>query len=350
MPQPAQAGPARKSSFDQQGSQNESSPDTIAPQDGQRGGSAKSMAARIGAAIRVTQPLFRVPSISTSAAMSAPEIFDCRRRRLRRDRAATGFAAHDFLHARMADELLDRLDSVQRNFTTALNLGCLDGRVGDALRARGIDSVAADPGFRFARAAGGVQCDEDRLPFADASFDLVVACGGLDQVNDLPGALTLIRRALRPDGLFLGAFIGAGSLPRLRAALLGAEDRAVARLHPQIDVRSAGDLLARAGLALPVADSERVTIRYGSLFALLADLRGTASTNLLADAAPPLSRAALGQAAALFQAGADPDGKVGETIEIVHLLGWAPAPDQPRPARRGSATASLAAALRPKPD
>jgi SAM-dependent methyltransferase len=280
--------------------------------------------------------------------MSVPEIFDRRRRRIRRDRAAARFANHDFLHARMADELIDRLDSVQRRFTRALDLGCLDGRVGQALRARSIGVFSADPGFRFAGAAGGVQCDEDRLPFADANFDLVIACGGLDQVNDLPGALALIRRALRPDGLFLGAFVGAGSLPRLRAALLGAEERAVARLHPQIDVRSAGDLLARAGLALPVADSESVTVRYSSLFALLADLRGAASTNLLEGAVPPLTRAALARAAELFEAGADADGKVGETIEIIHLLGWAPSPDQPQPARRGSATASLAAALRLK--
>jgi SAM-dependent methyltransferase len=195
-----------------------------------------------------------------------------------------------------------------------------------------------------------VQCDEDRLPFADSSFDLVVACGGLDQVNDLPGALALIRRVLRPDGLFLGAFVGAGSLPRLRAALLGAEERAVARLHPQVDVRSAGDLLARAGLALPVADAERVTVRYSSLFALLADLRGTASANLLVSDVPALSRAALARAAELFRSGADPDGKTGETVEIVHLLGWAPSPDQPKPARRGSGTTSLAQALRQKRD
>jgi SAM-dependent methyltransferase len=281
--------------------------------------------------------------------MSAPEIFDRRRRRIRRDRAAPGFAAHDFLHARMAVELLERLDSVQRPFTRALDLGCMDGRVGKALEARGIAVVSADAGFRFARDAGGVQCDEDRLPFADASFDLVIACGGLDQVNDLPGALVLIRRALRSDGLFLGAFAGAGSLARLRAILLASEDRAVARLHPQIDVRSAGDLLARAGFALPVADGERVTVRYGSLFRLLEDLRGTAANSLLADAAPPINRTALARAAELFAAAADADGKTAETIEIVHLLGWAPAPDQPKPATRGSATASLAEALRKKP-
>jgi SAM-dependent methyltransferase len=178
---------------------------------------------------------------------------------------------------------------------------------------------------------------------------LVVACGGLDQVNDLPGALTLIRRVLKPDGLFLAAFVGAGSLPKLRTAILGAEDRAVARLHPQIDVRSAGDLLARAGFALPVSDSERVTVRYGSLIALLADLRGTATTSLLAGPVHSLTRTAIARAVAEFQRGADADGKSGEAIEIVYLLGWAPAPDQPKPARRGSGTTSLADALRGKP-
>lgn len=276
-----------------------------------------------------------------------PEIFDRSRRRVRRDRVAAGFADHDFLHARMVEETLDRLATVQRRFERALDLGCLDGKVGAALRARGMDVISADPGFRFARAAGGVQCDEDRLPFADGSFDLVVACGGLDQANDLPGALALIRRALRPDGLFVGAFLGAGSLPRLRAGLLASEERAVARLHPQIDVRSAGDLLSRAGFALPVADAERVTIRYGSFFALLRDLRGAGATSLLSGPVIPLARSALATAAEHFAAAADPDGKTAETVEIVHLLGWAPAPSQPQPARRGSASASLADALRP---
>lgn len=278
--------------------------------------------------------------------MTTPEIFDRARRRVRRDKAATSFPGHDFLHARMTDEMIDRLDTVQRRFGRALDLGCLDGKIGAALRGRGMEVVSADPGFRFAHAARGVQCDEDRLPFADGSFDLVVACGGLDQVNDLPGALTLIRRVLKPDGLFLGAFLGAGSLSRLRTALLGAEERAVARLHPQIDVRSAGDLLGRAGFALPVADADRLTVRYSSLFSLLADLRGAGASSLLAGAVTPLTRDTLSSAAERFAAAAGPDGKTAETVEVVQLLGWAPSPDQPQPARRGSATASLADALR----
>ena len=228
-----------------------------------------------------------------------------------------------------------------------LDVGCFDGSWAPP---PGTRVARLDPGYRFAKAAGGVQGDEDRLPFADASFDLVVSAGVLDQVEDVPGALILARRVLRPDGLFLGAFLGAGSLPRLRAALReGERGRPAARLHPQIDVRAAGDLLVRAGFALPVADVEHVTVRYPNLFRLMADLRGMAAGNLLASRAP-LGRAALARAAEAFASTADADGRVAETFSIITLTGWAPAPSQPQPARRGSGTASLAAALRPGPN
>lgn len=277
--------------------------------------------------------------------MSAPDIFDRRLRRLRRDRAAPAFADHDFVRAAMLDGIAERLSSVRREFRDMLDLGCADGGF---VAPPGAEVARADPGHRFAAASGGVQADEDRLPFADAAFDLVVAAGSLDTVNDLPGALTLIRRALRPDGLFLGAFLGAGSLATLRAVLREAEaDRPAARFHPQIDVRSAGDLLVRAGFALPVADVETLTVRYASLARLFADLRGMAATSLLPNPAP-LTRATLTRAAAGFAARADADGRVAERFEIVTLTGWAPSPDQPTPARRGSATASLADALKPR--
>ena len=157
---------------------------------------------------------------------------------------------------------------------------------------------------------------------------------------------------MRPDGLFLAAFAGAGSLPRLRSAMLAADAAqgggAAARIHPQIDVRAAGDLLGRAGFALPVADADGIDIRFPHLAGLIADLRGMAATNILADRArAPLGRAALAAAFADFADHADPDGKTAEHFEILYLIGWAPSPDQPKPARRGSATASLAAALRP---
>lgn len=279
--------------------------------------------------------------------------FDRALRRIRRDRAwASGGA--DYLIERVADELVERLALVKRPLRDALDLGCGRGYLGARLRERGIATVSADAGARFAAAAGGVQCDEDHLPFADGAFDLIVSVGALDTVNDLPGALTLIRRALRPDGLFLAAFAGAGSLARLRAAMRAGEEaelggRASAHIHPQIDVRAAGDLLTRAGFALPVADCETVTVRFPSLDMLIGDLRAMGATNMLQGRARRLfGKAGLAAARAAFSAHAEADGKVAERFEIVHVSGWAPGPDQPRPARRGSAGMSLADALKPR--
>ena len=168
----------------------------------------------------------------------------------------------------------------------------------------------------------------------------------LDTVNDLPGALVQIRRALRPGGLFLGAFAGAGSLPKLRAAFRTA-DPGAARIHPQIDVRAAGDLLHRTGFALPVADVEGLTARYADLPALIRDLRGMAATNVLADRSP-LSRATYAAAATAFAAQADPDGRVAERFEIVFMTGWSPAaPRNERDQRDRRRAASAARPSRP---
>lgn len=277
------------------------------------------------------------------------DIFNRRLRRMRRDRAATGFAAHNFLYRHMADEILDRLGDVSRTFEKALLIGCPDSFLKDALLSQGMAVVSTDPGHAFSRAAGGVQADEDALPLADGSFDLVIACGTLDSVNDLPGALVLIRRILRPDGLFLAAFPGAGTLPVLRSALLkGDADRPAQHVHPQVDVRAAGDLLARAGFAMPVADGDGLTVRYSSLFSLMSDLRGMGASNMLVSRPPHMMREQLGRAAVAFADAADSDGKTGERFGIIFLSGWAPAPGQPKPARRGSANVSLADALRRK--
>jgi len=282
--------------------------------------------------------------------MSQDLPFDRSLRRLRRDRAARRSGEADYLAALVADELIERLDLVKRDFRDALDLGCASALLTERLRGRGLNVTAADPGFAFVGAAGGVQCDEDRLPFGEGAFDLVVSCGTLDTVNDLPGALLLIRKALRPDGLFLGAFAGAGSLPRLRSAMLAAdsaEGGAAAHIHPQIDVRAAGDLLTRAGFALPVVDCHGLDVRFAGLDRLVADLRAMAATNILAARSrKPVTRLGLAAAAADFAAAADPDGKTAERFEILYLLGWAPAPDQPRPAARGSGTTSLAEALK----
>ncbi|WP_186729134.1 class I SAM-dependent methyltransferase [Sphingomonas panacisoli] len=275
--------------------------------------------------------------------MDSPEIFDRAARRRRRDRAAPSYAAHDFLRAAMLEGIDERLASVKREFRDVLDLGCFDGSFApppDAAVTR------IDAGAVFAKQVGGTQADEDRLPLEPESFDLVVSAGVLDSVNDVPGALAQIRRALRPDGLFLGAFVGGQSLSQARAAFREAEaDRPAARFHPMIDVRSAGDLLVRAGFALPVADGETLTVRYPDLFGLIADLRGMAAGNVLRDRVP-LTRRALAAAAQAFADRADPDGRVAERFDLIFLTGWAPSPDQPKPAKRGSATASLASALR----
>lgn len=279
--------------------------------------------------------------------MADGEIFDRILRRHRRDRAAR--LGPDFMRAHMAEELVDRLADVKRPFTRALDLGCGDGALGRALAGRGLRVTSVDAGLAYARAAGGIVCDEDRLAIGDATMDVVLSANALDTVNDLPGALTLARRVLRPDGLFLGAFLGAGSLPRLRAAMMAADlasGGASPRIHPQIDVRSAGDLLARAGFTMPVADGAALTVRYPDIFRLIADLRTMAGTNLLVTRdRRPIGREALFAAAQAFAAQADADGRISETFEIVYLSGWAPDASQPRPARRGSGAQSLADVL-----
>jgi len=284
----------------------------------------------------------------TSPAVEPPEIFDRHLRRLRRDRAAPGFAHYSFVRDAIVEALLDRLDLVKRDFAHALDLGTADGGLRRALEARGIQVTASDAGARFA--GEGVQCDEDRLPFAPESFDLIVSAGVLDSVNDLPGALIQCRRALKPDGLFLAGFVGAGSLAWLRKALLVADqatgDAVPQRVHPLIDVRAAGDLLARAGFVLTVADSEPLDVGYGDPFRLMSDLRGMAATNMLTGQTLPLTRGRLASLSQAFAVAAGPDGRLRERFELVFMTGWAPGPNQPQPARRGSGTTSLAAALR----
>lgn len=252
-----------------------------------------------------------------SAPGSVPEIFDRAARRLRRDRAQPAYAQHAFLHDWMLEGIYDRLASVTRSFTDVLDLGSADGR----FTMPGATITRLDPGAAFA--TGGVQADEDRLPFLPGSFDLIVSVGVLDTVNDLPGALTLIRRALKPEGLFLGAFLGAGSTPKLRAAFRAA-DPGAARVHPLIDVRAAGDLLLRTGFALPVADAEGIVARYGNLLALVRDLRGMAASNVLAGRRA-LTRTTFAAANDAFVAQADPDGRVSERFEAIFMTGWAPA-------------------------
>lgn len=257
--------------------------------------------------------------------MTAATLFDRRARRLHRDRAARS-ASDAFVHAHAFDDALERLGFVRRDFGRALLIGCINPAWPARLERIVSDIVVADPSPVAAHAADGVVADEDRLPFADASFDLVLAVGTLDGVDDLPGALLLIRRILRPDGLMLAAMAGAGSLPRLKAAMLAADASggAAARVHPAVDVRTAGDLLARAGFALPVADVESLDVSYRDLRTLVSDIRAHGGGNALARRSRvPLGRSALAAAAADFASHAQ-GGRTIERMEILHLSGWAP--------------------------
>jgi SAM-dependent methyltransferase len=247
----------------------------------------------------------------------------------------------------MAQEMIERLADVRRSFKEALVIGALSPLLAEHLRAMGTRVSLLDPGTRIAAARGAAAGSEDALPFPAAHFDLIACCGTLDSVNDLPGALIALRKALVPDGLCLLSFTGAGTLETLRAVFREAEsERPTQRIHPQVDVRALGDLLQRAGFAMPVADHHQIDVRYGTLFGLLGDLRGMGAAQCLSSPPPPLSRAILTRAADAFAARAEPDGKTRERFVILHGSGWAPSPDQPKPARRGSAKASLAQALK----
>lgn len=276
-------------------------------------------------------------------------VFDRALVRRRRDRAAATVGRVEPILAEAADRLLDRLDDTTHRFTRALDLGGR-GVIAPRLAARGIPFVvSADLSPRMAARAGGlaVGVDEEWLPFGEGAFDLVVAALSLHWVNDLPGALVQIRRALAPDGLFLASLPGLPTLHELRGALASAEAELRGGLSPRVspfpDLRDGAGLLQRAGFALPVADAEDIALRYRSPLALLADLRAAGEGNavLARDGRIP-ARGLFPLAAARMAGGQD---GVPATLRLIMLTGWGPSAAQPKPARPGSATARLADAL-----
>lgn len=283
------------------------------------------------------------------SASGPPLIFDPRRRAARLARAAGHFADADFLHRRAAENAVQSLEATLREFPVAVDLSALPGVFSQTLAgsdaalrvaapSEPIDpALSADPGAA-------------PLPVPEGSADLILSLMTLHWANDLPGALTQIRRALKPDGLFLGTLLGAGTLKELRAVLTEAELQmrggASARVSPFADGFDGAGLLQRAGFALPVADVDRVTVRYSGLPALVRDLRAMGETNVLAGPIRPLNRAILTRASELYaQRHAEPDGRISATFEIVNLAGWAPHESQPKPLKRGSASIRLADAL-----
>jgi hypothetical protein len=252
-----------------------------------------------------------------------PDLFDRQLRALRRDRASR-IGPDLLLLDRAFDECLDRLRDIPRPFDRALLIGCPSPDWPSRLAAIAGTVDVRDPGAFFATRAGGLQIEEDRSDLGNGQYDLCVAVGTLDTVNDLPFALRLICRALVPDAPLIGAMAGGNSLPTLRGALIEAgrhEGRIVARTHPRIDAATLAQLLTAAGFDMPVVDVDRVRLRYTGLDALVCDLRSMAATSVLAQRAPPMSRIELERTRQAFQAQAN-DGRTEEILEILHFLGW----------------------------
>ena len=273
-------------------------------------------------------------------------VFDRRAVRLHRDRAASRVAQVAPVLGEVAERLLDRLDDIKRRFTLALDVGGR-GAVAPRLRARGISTVSCELSPAMARLDGAVVADPEWLPFAPASFDLVVANLSLHTVNDLPGALIQLRMALQPDGLLLASMPALRTLGELRTALAQSESDlaggASPRVAPFAGLADCAALLQRAGFALPVADADSITLSYADPLGLLRDLQAAGESNAVAlrdRRIPPraLFPAALARLPLL-------EGRVQATLRLAMLTGWAPAPTQPQPAARGSGQISLTRAL-----
>jgi SAM-dependent methyltransferase len=273
----------------------------------------------------------------------------------RRDRVAAAAAGHAYLLERVADDLAERLAIVRRTFPLALSLGAAHGLLARRMSATGSIGaiVEAELAPRLLAQCGPLRvvADEEALPFRDASLDLVLAGLTLHLVNDLPGALVQVRRALRPDGLLLAALLGGQTLVELRQAWLAAEMEttggASPRVAPFADVRELGGLLQRAGFALPVVDSDVVRVAYPTPLDLMRDVKAMGGSNPLAERSRrPTSRRTLLRAAEIYaERFSRPDGRVEATFEIVTLTGWVPHESQQKPLRPGSASMRLADAL-----
>jgi NADH dehydrogenase [ubiquinone] 1 alpha subcomplex assembly factor 5 len=282
-------------------------------------------------------------------------VFDRALLRRRRERAAHDWDNRAFLKREIARRLVDRLHDVRRSFPLALDLGSHGDEVAMALGDRKTvgDLVRADLGQGFARRAEGpaIVADEERLPFAPDSFDLVLSAMNLHWVNDLPGTLIQIARILKPDGLLLSAMLGGATLWQLRQALAAAESEIEGGLSPRVspfaDLRDAAGLLQRAGFALPVADSETIDVEYGDALALMRDLGAMGESNLVIERRRGLTRrATLLRAAEIYaERFTLPSGRVVASFEVLFLHGWRPHASQPKPLRPGSASRRLAQAL-----
>ena len=291
--------------------------------------------------------------MSLSPESGPPLIFDRALHRKRLDRAARGFAQADFLQRRVAEDIAERLAPIMRDFSLGVELSARNGALRAALGDRVGLLIEADLSAGMLAGRGGARgvLDEERLPFAAGSLDLIVSALGLHWTNDVVGALIQIRQALKPDGLFVGALLGGETLTELRQSLVAAESEILGgagqRVSPFADMRDAAGLLQRAGFALPVADLDKVRVTYAHPLKLMADLRQMGETSAPAERHPrALTRALLARASAIYvERFGEAEGRVPATFEIITLTGWAPHESQQQPLRPGSAKMRLADAL-----
>lgn len=313
--------------FDQQGVQKAPTSSITSPQPAQRGGKAKS------SNILPTEWIDWVKTLAiallsparrrrTSAPVT-PDLFDRRLRTLRRDRAAR-IGPELVLYDRAFGECLDRTRDIVRTFDRCLLVGCPSPAWPVKLGAIARQIDVTDPGLLFASASGGRQIEEDRYDFGVDRYDLAIAVGTLDTVNELPIALRSIHRALRQDAPLIGAIAGGNSLPAMRASLIEAGrsmGRVVARTHPRIEAQALSRLLSATGYSMPVVDVDRVTLRYSSFASLVKDLRAMGSASMLSDRPPTMTRSEFRMASETF-ALLGSGGRTEELVEILHFIGW----------------------------
>lgn len=290
--------------------------------------------------------------------MSVPLIFDRDLLRVRRSRALKAGLDADFLLTHVAKEIAERLALIKREFPVALELGGYTGVVAKNLLQRpGTDRVFRAetlPGLVKPWPYGKLVCEPEDFPFGEETLDLVLCPLSLHLINDVPGVLLRISRSLRPDGLFFAVFLGSETLREMREVLLFAESECTGgagqRVIPFVEIRSLGSLLQRAEFALPVVDTERLTVSYQDLFALMHDLRAMGMTNMLTSRSrKPLRREVLLRAAELYAASfTNAQGRITATFELIYAIGWKYHPSQQKPLQPGSANLRLADALKGK--
>lgn len=274
-------------------------------------------------------------------------IFDRRALRRNRDRAAKNFADHDFLVREVAARLYDKYRDINREFMHILDLGCHGDELSALLKDKFI--IRQDLSRNFLMSGGGiaVQADEEFLPYKPGSLDLVLSNLSLHWVNDLPGCLAQIKQTLKPDGLFLSAMLGGDTLTELRQCLMEAEINisggASPRISPFVDVRDAGSLLQRAGFALPVVDTDRITVTYENAFKLMQELKNMGEGNILTKRSQGLTspRIMMECAKIYHEKFADHRGRITVTFDIIYMMGWSPHESQQQPLKPGQGKVSM---------